>query len=93
MVEMIHEYVAMSSFTDPSVPIMACPSQMACATIASGICCVMPRFMRLISMICSGGVWVEEVVMVAKPVVTKCPAWKCPDMGMHPQGREMVWCG
>ena len=53
LVEMTQEYVAMSPVTEPSVPMIACPSQMAWAMSAYGIVVLTPQFIIRISFICS----------------------------------------
>jgi hypothetical protein len=83
------EYVAMSSVTEPSVPRIACPSQMAWAITFIGRVVCVPQFMRHILMICSGMVstgWVN----ILKPEIMKEPLSNVPEMGMQPRGKELV---
>jgi hypothetical protein len=57
-------------------------------TFIGRVVCV-PRFMRRISMICSGMVstgWVN----VLKPDMMKEPLWNVPETGMQPRGKELV---
>ena len=79
----------MSSLTDPSVPIIACPSQMAWAITFMGIVVCTPRFIRRISMICSG-VLSTGLVKVRNPEVMKWPLWNVPEMGTQHRGNELV---
>ena len=64
VVDMIHEYIAVSSLMDPSVPIMVRLSHIAWAMIGHGVLVCMPWCISCISLICDGG-WGEGRVIVA----------------------------
>jgi phage baseplate assembly protein gpV len=78
----------MSSVTEPSVPRIACPFQMAWAITFIGMVVCVPRFMRRISRICSGMVstgWVKTL----KPEMMNEPLWNVPETGTQPMGKEL----
>ena len=61
----------MSSVMEPSVPIIACPSQMAWAITFIGMVVCVPRFIRRIAKMCSGIVSTGWVIVLKLEVMNE----------------------